>query len=56
MINEERSLPTKIAEGVGETLQWFLSLDPSFAFLFSLPLLVGLAGLFSEYLRQRRGA
>ena len=40
---------------IGVTIQWFLSLDPGFAFLLTLPFLVALAGLGSEYLRKRCG-
>lgn len=54
MISEARSLAAKVAEGVGELIQWLVSLDPGFAFLLALPFLVGLAGFLAEYLRQRR--
>ena len=53
MIAEGRPLTDKLAEGLEQTLQWALSLDPSFAFLLALPFLVGFAGLLAEYLRQR---
>ena len=53
MIAEGRSWTDKLAEGFDQTLQWGLSLDPSFAFLLALPFLVGFAGLLAEYLRQR---
>ena len=37
-----------------ETIQWFMSLEPGFAFLLALPFLVAFAGFCSEYLRKRR--
>ena len=53
MIAEGKSLPDKLSEGFDQTVQWALSLDPGFAFLLALPFLVGFAGFFAEYVRQR---
>lgn len=46
---------TSKADGtLQETIQWFASLEPGFAFLLALPFLVALAGFFGEYLKRRR--
>lgn len=39
---------------IGELIHWILSLDSQFAFLLTLPFIVGFTGLVSEYLRSRR--
>ena len=49
-----RTLLTKIAKGVEESVQWITTLEPAFAFLLALPFMVALAGLLSEHVRQRR--
>ncbi len=43
-----------IRDRAEELVWWLNSLDPPFAFLLTLPFLVGLAGLLAEHIRQRR--
>jgi hypothetical protein len=49
-----KSTISEFERTIEETIQWFISLEPSFAFLLALPFLVGFAGFLGEYLRQRR--
>jgi hypothetical protein len=39
---------------IDEVVQWFASLDRSFAFLLALPFMVVLAGLVGEFVRRRK--
>ncbi len=47
---------SQVGETIAELVRWLLNIEPSFAFLLSLPLVVGFAGLVAEHFRRRQSA